>query len=227
MNNRSSEEQIVDKVECKNIITNAVLRSLIYLGVLVSVGVILTLYKTTGKVNYLNSADVNYVYVVVACVLLSAIFMIISILSALHKKAELNGTALTIYGGVLQTTSKTINVSNIKNVQFSSNKFCTKLKIEYVTNLNLYTENESASIKNANHTKLQNERSDKENQNLTSTEGVYSANSKTNELTQKESEIPQKETRIFKTENTQIITLTDLNNLDLLYTALNSKHITK
>lgn len=246
MDNKSSEEQIVTKVECKNIITNAILRSLIYLVVLVSVGVILTLYKTTGKVNYLNSADVNYIYVVVACVLLSAIFMTISILSALHKKVKFDGTTLTIYGGVLQTTSKTINVSNIKNVQFSSNKFCTKLQIEYVSEENSYTASEGANLKNANHTKLQNEMtdeanqnstdantsklqnemSDKENQNLTSAEVVNSANSKTNELTKKEIEIPHKVTRTLQ-NNTQFITLTDLNNLDLLYTALNAKHITK
>lgn len=246
MDNKSSEEQVVTKVECKNIITNAVLRSLIYLVVLVSVGVILTLYKTTGKVNYLNSADVNYIYVVVACVLLSAIFMTISILSALHKKVEFDGTTLTIFGGVLQTTSKTINVSNIKNVQFSSNKFCTKLQIEYLTDSNLYTASEGGNLKNANHTKLQNrmqdeesknspntnnaklqnEMSDKENQNLTSAEVVNSANSKTNELTKKESEMPHKGTRTLQ-NNTQFITLTDLNNLDLLYTALNSKHIIK
>lgn len=284
MDNKSSEEQIVTKVECKNIITNAILRSLIYLVVLVSVGVILTLYKTTGKVNYTNSADVNYIYVVVACVLLSAIFMTISILSALHKKVEFDGTTLTIFGGVLQTTSKTINVSNIKNVQFSSNKFCTKLQIEYLTDSNLYTASEGGNLKNANHaksqsettceesqnstnlnnsmsqneilekaspnstitnhiklqngmqdvekqnftdantSKLQNEVSDKENQNLTSAEGVYLANSKANELTKKESEIPHKGTRTLQ-NNTQFITLTDLNNLDLLYTALNAKHI--
>lgn len=247
MDNKSSEEQIVTKVECKNIITNAILRSLIYLVVIVSVGVILTLYKTTGKVNYLNSADVNYIYVVVACVLLSAIFMTISILSALHKKVGFDGTTLTIFGGVLQTTSKTINVSNIKNVQFSSNKFCTKLQIEYVSEENSYTASEGANLENANHTKLQteiineanqnstdantsklqNEMTDKANQNLTSAEVVNSANSKTNELTKKESELPQKVTRTFKPENTQFITLTDLNNLDLLYTALNAKHITK
>lgn len=246
MDNKSSEEQIVTKVECKNIITNAILRSLIYLVVLVSVGVILTLYKTTGKVNYLNSADVNYIYVVVACVLLSAIFMTISILSALHKKVEFDGTTLTIFGGVLQTTSKTINVSNIKNVQFSSNKFCTKLQIEYVSEENSYTASEGANLKNANHTKLQNEMtdeesqnstdantsklrnemSDKANQNLTSAKVVNSANSKTNELTKKESELPHKVTRTSQ-NNTQFITLTDLNNLDLLYTALNAKHITK
>ena len=266
MDNKSSEEQIVTKVECKNIITNAILRSLIYLVVLVSVGIILTLYKTTGKVNYLNSADVNYIYVVVACVLLSAIFMTISILSALHKKIEFDGTTLTIFGGVLQTTSKTINVSNIKNVQFSSNKFCTKLQIEYVSEENSYTASEGANLKNANHTKLQNEMtdeesqnspstnnaklqteiineanqnstdvntsklqnemSDKANQNLTSAEVVNSANSKTNELTKKEIEIPHKVTRTSQ-NNTQFITLTDLNNLDLLYTALISRHITK
>lgn len=246
MDNKSSEEQIVTKVECKNIITNAILRSLIYFVVLVSVGIILTLYKTTGKVNYLNSADVNYVYVVVACVLLSAIFMTISILSALHKKVKFDGTTLTIFGGVLQTTSKTINVSNIKNVQFSSNKFCTKLQIEYVSEENSYTASEGANLKNANHTKLQNEMtdeesqnstdantsklrnemSDKENQNLTSAEVVNSANSKTNELTKKEIEIPHKVTRTLQ-NNTQFITLTDLNNLDLLYTALISRHITK
>ena len=40
------------------------------------------------------------------------------------------------------------------------------------------------------------------------------------------SELPQKETRTSQ-NNTQFITLTDLNNLDLLYTALNAKHITK
>lgn len=246
MDNKSSEERIVTKVECKNIITNALLRSLIYLVVLVSVGVILTLYKTTGKVNYLNSADVNYIYVVVACVLLSAIFMTISILSALHKKIEFDGTTLTIFGGVLQTTSKTINVSNIKNVQFSSNKFCTKLQIEYVSEENSYTASEGANLKNANHTKLQNEMADEEsqnstdantsklrnemtdkaNQNLTSAEVVNSANSKTNELTKKEIEIPHKVTRTLQ-NNTQFITLTDLNNLDLLYTALISRHITK
>lgn len=246
MDNKSSEEQIVTKVECKNIITNAILRSLIYLVVLVSVGIILTLYKTTGKVNYLNSADVNYIYVVVACVLLSAIFMTISILSALHKKVKFDGTTLTIFGGVLQTTSKTINVSNIKNVQFSSNKFCTKLQIEYVSEENSYTASEGANLKNANHTKLQNEMTDEEsqnstdantsklrnemtdkaNQNLTSAEVVNSANSKTNELTKKEIEIPHKVTRTLQ-NNTQFITLTDLNNLDLLYTALISRHITK
>lgn len=246
MDNKSSEEQIVTKVECKNIITNAILRSLIYLVVLVSVGVILTLYKTTGKVNYLNSADVNYIYVVVACVLLSAIFMTISILSALHKKVKFDGTTLTIFGGVLQTTSKTINVSNIKNVQFSSNKFCTKLQIEYVSEENSYTASEGANLKNANHTKLQNEMTDEEsqnspntnnaklqteiineaNQNLTSAEVVNSANSKPNELTKKESELPHKVTRTSQ-NNTHFITLTDLNNLDLLYTALNAKHITK
>ena len=246
MDNKSSEEQIVTKVECKNIITNAILRSLIYLVVLVSVGVILTLYKTTGKVNYLNSADVNYIYVVVACVLLSAIFMTISILSALHKKVKFDGTTLTIFGGVLQTTSKTINVSNIKNVQFSSNKFCTKLQIKYVSEENPYTASEGANLKNANHTKLQNEikdeesqnspitnhtklqngKTDKANQNLTGAEVVNSANSKTNELTKKESELPHKVTRTSQ-NNTHFITLTDLNNLDLLYTALNAKHITK
>ena len=137
MDNTKNEEVKTPVLECKNMITNAVLRSLIYLVVLVSIGIILTLYKTTGKVNYLNSADVNYVYVFVACILLSAIFMFVSILSALRKKVEFNGSMLIIYGGVFQTNSKTINLSNIKDVQFFSNKFCTKLKIEYLVDTNL------------------------------------------------------------------------------------------
>lgn len=122
----------LSSIKCLPDTKRAIIRMFIYSAILLVVGVSLTLLKLQNKVNYAGQNKANVIYVILACVVLLAGFILVSVLSILHKEVILKDEEVIIKSGIFKSTTKSISLQNIKGVYFNEGKD-PSLKIEYLS----------------------------------------------------------------------------------------------
>ncbi len=121
----------LSNIKCLPDTKRAIIRMSIYSAILLVVGVSLTLLKLQNKVNYAGQNKANVIYVILACVVLLAGFVLVSVLSILHKEVVLKDEEVVIKSGIFKVATKSISLQNIKGVYFNEGK-APSLKIEYL-----------------------------------------------------------------------------------------------